>query len=223
MNLWEPSWTEGPKGKAARPFLQLLRQIDPNTQCERTFEWLWLPRSSERTHMEGQVFEALIAHCRATRHKHPVKALCDPDGLLRDETIRARSRILEIDFFLPSLGVAIEFDERQHFTEERAVTLDFLEGFSFQPRWKSLCSPKIIDPAPPCRDWIRAFRDFVRDVRSSANSQTLLRVYYKDWDARACEAPDALNRLGKLLGGSTHLRDVGSFSSPCRSGRSSTE
>ena len=55
----------------------------------------------------------------------------DPDALLADAKIKARARVLEVDFFLPSLNTAVEFDEKQHFTEERRISLQCYEPAGF--------------------------------------------------------------------------------------------
>lgn len=195
-------WTYRPRGQKCRPLLELLRQIDRHVQCERTFEWLFLPKVDERSDLESTISAALVAHCRSTRQRHSVKAECEPQSLLADPTITGRTRRLELDFFLPALDTGIEFDERQHFTEERRVTLeqygDLNVGFDTL-RWRNLCSPRINDPDPPCRDWERAFRDTVRDIRSPRHGVRLIRIYYKDFDQAACSMPSAIDRLRSLF------------------------
>jgi hypothetical protein len=177
---------EKPKGKAALPLQNFLREVDPEVQCERRFEWLFLPKQAELFPAEGDVRDALIAHCRENREKHRFKTACDPDTLLVDQTVRGRSRILEIDFYLPKHGLAIEFDERQHFTLERRASLAAYPGKDFPfdiSKWSDLCSKSVIDYTPPCRDWQRAFRDSVRDIRCRAHGVPLIRIYYRDLPA----------------------------------------
>jgi hypothetical protein len=177
-------WKVAPGGKLSRHLYPLLKALDPDLQCERTFDWLFLPRAVERTALETRLASALVDHCRASSGRDPRKALCDPDVLFADGRITGRSRRLEFDFYLPSFNVALEFDERQHFTDERRCTLelyDFIpDGFDLN-RWIALCSPRIIDAFPPCRDWERAYRDAVRDLRARANGMPLVRLYYRDF------------------------------------------
>jgi hypothetical protein len=195
-------WSDKPKGSACRAIFQLLRGIDPEVQCERKFDWLFVPRANERSELEKQVFSALREHCRQRKDRHPVKATCDPDALLADAKIKARARVLEVDFFLPSLNTAVEFDEKQHFTDERKISLQCYGslpvGFSMK-RWIGLCSPNIQDPDPPCRDWVRAFRDAVRDIRAAQHGIKLVRIYYRDFGKSECAAPGAGDRLRQII------------------------
>ena len=193
-------WSDKPKGSACRAIFQLLRRIDPEVQCERKFDWLFVPRANERSELEKQVFSALCEHCRQRKDRHPVKAICNPDALLADAKIKARARVLEVDFFLPSLNAAVEFDERQHFTEERKISLQCYEPPGFdKERWIQLCSSSIQDPDPPCRDWERAFRDAVRDIRAVQHGIKLVRIYYQDFGESECAAPGAGARLRQII------------------------
>lgn len=92
---------------------------------------------------------------------------------------------MEFDFYIPSLRLAIEFDERQHFTAERAVSLRLYGSkarFNYDiERWIAECDRiQAKDPDPPCRDWERAFRDSVRDIRATEQGISLLRIHYAD-------------------------------------------
>lgn len=196
------NWRDRPRGKACLGLYDLLKQIDANVQCERCFGWLFVPTAAERLPLEEEIIGALEEHCWDTRGNHPKKANCDPTILRSDVWINGRARTLEVDFYLPSLGLAIEFDERQHFTDERRFSLGCYAnlGVAFDiERWISLCSKTIIDADPPCRDWMRAYRDAIRDVRSVHNGVRLARIYYKDFKAPACAEPGALERLESAL------------------------
>jgi ribosomal protein L37AE/L43A len=82
------------------------------------------------------------------------------------EFVGARS-LPHCDFFIPSLGFVVEFDESQHFTLPRKITLEHypeLElGFD-KERWLMLCEKiKAKDNNPPYRDEQRAWYDTLRD------------------------------------------------------------
>lgn len=178
-------WRTSPKGRQCLPLHALLIKQGLTVHCERKFEWLFHPRSSEYSAVERDIALGLRDHCARTREMHPRKAHCDPVMLLDDSLVRGRRRTLELDFFLPDLNIGIEFDERQHFTAEREVTFNYYGSFDFHfdlDRWRLMCSARIRDPDPPCRDWERAFRDAVRDVRTAKAGVKLLRVSYKDND-----------------------------------------
>lgn len=201
-------YRERPRGTSSIHLFELLRKIGTEVQCERRFEWLTVPIEEQSSVFESEFRDTLRAHCEATRHRHTRKAECDPAALFADHRNVRRARILEFDFYFPDQNIAIEFDERQHFTEERKVTLScsFYDNArtSFFPlshvqRWRDLCSPKIQDADPPCRDWRRAYRDGIRDVRAAKHGVKLLRLYYKDYRDEACAGPDAKKNLLHLI------------------------
>ena len=72
------------------------------------------------------------------------------------------------DFFVPNQGFIVEFDESQHFTLPRMISLqnypkNFTAGFSIK-RWMALCEEiDSKDNAPPFRDEQRAWYDTLRD------------------------------------------------------------
>ena len=124
-----------------------------------------------------------MLHCRENKHRNTKKALCDPDSLFLDRTIHGRARSIELDFYLPNFNLAFEFDERQHFTDERKTSISAYPDWNFpsdRTRWYALCSQGVVDPEPPYRDWRRAFRDSIRDLRCFSNGVPLLRIYYED-------------------------------------------
>ena len=125
----------------------------------------------------------LIADCgRDDPSRRPGKQACTADELARSLANPPRPS-LEVDFYLPSLNIAIEFDERQHFTRERAVTLHRYEGrlatkFDLHD-WIARCERiRAQDPDPACRDWQRAWRDTMRDLLAAEHGFPLLRIAY---------------------------------------------
>ena len=92
------------------------------------------------------------------------------------------------DYFIPSTDTMIEFDETQHFTACRKLTLS-LYGEHIQPgfnvtRWINLCE-KInkTDPDPKCifRDEQRAWYDTLRDVAPDIiGISSIVRLFSKD-------------------------------------------
>lgn len=194
-------WTDKAPNRAKKRFCEIVQQLDPGVQREVQFHWLYSPKLAERSEREAVIAEALIEHCRRNRHLNLVKSRTDPDQIFADARCKGRARTLEFDFVLPQVGVAIEFDEKQHFTAERGVTLDFYKPneFSFTKRWKDLCNPSIRDPdmKNPARDWQRAFKDAVRDLRSREECIPLLRIYYKDFRRERLEEPDVIERLSE--------------------------
>ena len=81
--------------------------------------------------------------------------------------VRART-LPRCDFFIPNPGFVLEFDESQHFTIPRKISLEqypenFKLGFD-RERWIKLCEKiNARDNDPPFRDEQRAWYDTLRD------------------------------------------------------------
>jgi hypothetical protein len=76
-------------------------------------------------------------------------------------------KLPRVDFFIPNQKLIIEFDESQHFTKPREITLSLYPqeeyGFSVD-RWRTLCQDlSKRDNDPPYRDEQRAWYDTLRD------------------------------------------------------------
>ena len=73
------------------------------------------------------------------------------------------------DYYVPGVSLIVEFDERQHFTGARRLTLEHYQsrvpvGFS-TVQWVDLCARIAAeDPDPPDRDERRAWYDALRDL-----------------------------------------------------------
>lgn len=86
------------------------------------------------------------------------------------EFVKAK-KLPRVDFFIPNEKIIIEFDESQHFTEPREISLSFYQknkqfGFSVN-RWRKLCQDlNKRDNDPPYRDEQRAWYDTLRDFAS---------------------------------------------------------
>lgn len=192
------------KGKKAIPLLNHLRIIDNSVEWEKTFDWLYLPKTSERTDEESNILKGLISDCSARKSSFTNrKRECNCQQIYsNDEKIKGITRKLEFDFFLPSLNIAIEFDEAQHFTLERKLTYSYYPNTRFNydiERWEELCSQAKKDPDPPCRDWQRAFRDAVRDIRAAINEVTLIRLYEPEFNEKSFNNGNAADRLNEVL------------------------
>jgi hypothetical protein len=102
---------------------------------------------------------------------------------------------LRCDFFVPAECLVIEYDERQHFTEQRARSLelyppDLALGFDRQ-EWLRACRTfRATDPTPPYRDEQRAFYDSLRDILAARNGVRIIRLRYGtfDWTGAGTEA-----------------------------------
>lgn len=78
------------------------------------------------------------------------------------------SNLREVDFYMPDQRFIVEFDESQHFTIPRKLSLEhypkeIILGFD-KAKWIQKCSEmKKSDPNPPYRDEQRAWYDTIRD------------------------------------------------------------
>lgn len=123
------------------------------------------------------------------------------------EVLRGQSRFatfgrpLGCDFYAPDWHLIIEYDERQHFTAQRADALALYPkecplGFK-RDEWMNAC--KAIDAhdnRPPYRDEQRAFYDSVRDILAVENRFILVRIKDRatDWTK-----PGAASDLDAIL------------------------
>lgn len=115
------------------------------------------------------------------------------------------------DFFIPTAGFIVEFDESQHFTLPRKITLEHypekLElGFN-RKRWMALCERiNAKDNDPPYRDEQRAWYDTLRDFLPFIVLKDLkptIRVLARDfvWCSLDPSKPSDVERFKILLKG----------------------
>jgi hypothetical protein len=111
------------------------------------------------------------------------------------------------DFFVPNRRFIVEFDESQHFSLPRKITLGHYPeklGLGFdKERWMKLC--EIInakDNDPPFRDeqraWYDTLRDFVPDIKGI---NPTVRLYSKDfhWCSLNPNDPKDTNRFKNII------------------------
>ena len=111
------------------------------------------------------------------------------------------------DFWIPNPGFVIEFDESQHFTHPRKLSLSAYPdeqplGFS-AARWVGLCEHHDAkDNHPPYRDEQRAWYDTLRDlVPSHETLHPTARLYARDlkWCSLDPDNSDDRQRFSALL------------------------
>jgi predicted amidohydrolase len=108
-------------------------------------------------------------------------------------------RRLVCDIIIPSEGLIVEYDERQHFTKPRAIALRLYPqataiGFD-AAEWIAHCDRiTAIDNDPQYRDEQRAFYDSVRDILAGANGYRVVRLKHGTFDWRSANAGEELLR-----------------------------
>lgn len=146
-----------------------LVQIYPDLLVEcRNLKWLFVPSEKGMSDNIGAIYEALC------RHRGHNKFL----------TIGYK---LSCDFVIPTLRIIIEYDERQHFTVPRSISLKCYPlsagvGFDIN-KWISECQTiRASDKDPIYRDEQRAFYDSLRDLISLEYGYITIRFKHGDTD-----------------------------------------
>ena len=170
-------------GKVQKDFLiKLLKQRFGCVMTEAKFDWLKVPDRASKDGVLNRIYEnlALIRGCK---------------------NFSTSGYSLACDFFIPSKNLIIEYDERQHFTKQRAESLahyplDPNLGFD-KAKWCEACEKiKAIDNDPEYRDEQRAFYDSVRDILAAHNGMTLIRIMDGDYD---WESESGMERINELI------------------------
>ena len=127
----------------------------------------------------------------------------------RGHEVFVRSKKLpNVDYFLVAQKIIVEFDESQHFTAPRKISLenyaDLKPGFS-TIRWAGLCSKlNKCDNDPPYRDEQRAWYDTLRDFAGTISNKVnkTVRVYASDeiWCKLDSESLDDINKFKSHIG-----------------------
>ncbi|WP_434799214.1 nitrilase-related carbon-nitrogen hydrolase [Terrisporobacter vanillatitrophus] len=161
--------------------LQLLlnRMFNGDIVCEKTFPWLKTPDI-----IEGD-------------YENLYKSIFEYRG---DKAFAKRNVRLRCDFVCESEKLIIEYDERQHFSQARKVSLlsypDISVYFDRQ-LWIKACNDiNAKDRQPVNRDEIRAYYDSIRDIEASKHGYKLVRIMHGQIDF---ESDEAEGRLKKLL------------------------
>ena len=152
----------------------LLKKRFDTVECEAEFPWLVVPKADELKEPLASIFQALQA-------------------MRGFSNFAGAGRSLRCDFYIPSEKLIVEYDERQHFTIQRAKALelyppDISLEFDRQEWIKTCNSIKATDPSPPYRDEQRAFYDSLRDILAAQNGYRLVRFRQGDFDWTCHEA-----------------------------------
>lgn len=123
-----------------------------------------------------------------------------------DEFVKAK-RLPRVDFFIPAKMLIVEFDESQHFTKPRDITLSLYPNkreFGFPVnRWRSLCqSLNKRDNSPPFRDEQRAWYDTIRDFAPFFwKTGNTVRLFSSDivWCSLDPKAESDIDKFKKLI------------------------
>lgn len=137
-------------------------------ETEKKFDWLKTPFLKDLPKEYINIYNSLLTYCK--------------DGNVKE------GFSLPCDFYFDDYGLLVEYDERQHFSIPRKITLENYPNnlklnFS-REKWINTCDDiRAKDGNPPGRDNIRAFYDCVRDIEISKKREfKLVRVRHGDFD-----------------------------------------
>ncbi|EYE87151.1 hypothetical protein Q428_14950 [Fervidicella metallireducens AeB] len=106
---------------------------------------------------------------------------------------------LRCDFVCESEKLIIEYDERQHFSEARKISLLAYPDVTLyydKQLWIRTCDEiKAKDRNPVNRDTVRAFYDSIRDIESSKHGYKLVRIMHGQIDFKSEGAEERLREL----------------------------
>jgi hypothetical protein len=117
------------------------------------------------------------------------------------------NRFPRFDFYVPQLRQVIEFDETQHFSRPREITLnaygkDAAVNYSVG-RWMALCRQhRAQDKDPPYRDEQRAWYDTLRDLAPPIHDlRPIIRIYGNEcrWCSLDPNKTEDVERVKRLL------------------------
>jgi len=165
-----------------KALLRLLQKHYENVEKEKKFGWLRTPNCDSLPDEYKEIVSALSKY--------------------RNQTgFQISNYKLGCDFVIDQQKLIIEYDENQHFSKARKITLENYPSsiqlnYSLQA-WIMACE-KIYtrDNDPVDRDERRAFYDTVRDIEAFKHGYTLIRIKHGDFD---WESDEAAKHLVKLL------------------------
>ena len=181
--------TKGKKSSSrTKKSIFLQKRLEQRFGCvmtEAKFDWLVVPDYSSKDDVFKDIYDNLKEMRNYSGFSNPgYKLACD--------------------FFIPSENLIIEYDENQHFTEQRAESLAHYpsnQNLSFnKDKWREACANiKATDNDPLYRDEQRAFYDSVRDILAARNGIPLIRIKHGDYDWKSASGTDVIDGLIKHL------------------------
>ena len=161
---------------------RLLQKNYGNIETEKKFDWLRTPDQNNLPSEYVEIVEALSAY----RHY---------------EGFKKSKILLSCDMVVEKQKLIIEYDEKQHFSKARRITLEhYPENIHLhysKESWLEACKRiNAKDNDPIDRDERRAFYDTVRDIEAHRNGYTLLRIKHGNFN---WEEPGAGTHLKNLL------------------------
>ncbi|MBS7281489.1 MAG: hypothetical protein KIH09_16855 [Candidatus Freyarchaeota archaeon] len=128
--------------------------------------------------------------------------------------IKART-LRHCDFFIPDPGVIVEYDESQHFTLPRKITLEHYPEFELgfdKKKWMMLCERiNAKDNDPSYRDEQRAWYDTLRDFLPTIKGiKPTIRLFAADfvWCNLNQDNPSDVKKFKSILEGKSRSWEI---------------
>lgn len=177
---------------------KLLQRIDV-IETEKGYEWLRTPSKESISKDYKKIINGLVK-------------------VSKNQEFLKNSKKLNFDIVIEKLKLIIEYDERQHFTVARAVSLkNYPETIKLQfdkRYWihkSELIKAVDNDKNSRDRDVIRALYDSVRDIEAGKHGYKLIRIKHGDFD---WESEKAFDRLKSLIQEEDNYPDIIRFVLP---------
>lgn len=160
--------------------LQLIlnKLCDGDLVCEKTFSWMKTP-----SYITGE-------------YRDLYSALSSYRG---NKDFAKKNITLRCDFVCEGKKLIIEYDERQHFSEARRVSLLSYSDISVyynRQLWIDACRDiQAKDNQPPNRDEVRAYYDSIRDINASKHGYKLVRIMHGQTDFEKAGAEEVVKSL----------------------------
>lgn len=158
----------------------LNKLFDGDLVTEKSFEWMRPPKDPEKTY--PQLYKSLKDY---RQHDNFVK-----------------NRKLQCDFVSESNKIIIEYDERQHFTEPRRISLlnypDIPVYFDKEKWIKASEDIQAVGDFLYNSDVARAYYDSIRDIEAYNHGYKLFRIMHNEFDFEREDACEYLIHLFKL-------------------------
>lgn len=150
-------------------------------ETEKKFEWLKTPDPKKLPAEYKKIVEALIKY-------------------RNQKTFLKSNYHLACDIVIDEYKIIIEYDEKQHFSQARKITLENypknVKVYFDKDYWIEQCNKiNAKDNHPIDRDEKRAYYDAVRDIEAFKNGYKLIRIKHGDFDWTSENAIEYLNKI----------------------------
>lgn len=161
--------------------LQLIlnKLCDGDIVCEKTYPWMKTPSEIKADYQS--LYNGLVSY-------------------RGNKGFAKKNYQLRCDFVCESMKLIIEYDERQHFSEARRISLENYPDIDLnydKELWIKACRDiQAKDNSPADRDETRAYYDSIRDIEAARHGYSLIRIMHGQIDF---EKPEAIQEVRNMI------------------------